>query len=72
MLNLITFACSEEMAEDIEGERGDQKNTKMVRNCNWKWKIHESQEMLLYLEMGGGINIQDQTMVMFEVLKFAI
>ena len=29
---LITFACSEEMAEDMVGERGDQKNTKMVRN----------------------------------------
>ena len=67
---LITFACSEEMAEDMEGERGDQKNTKMVRN--WEWKIHESQEMLLYLEMGGGINIQDQTMVMFDILKWAI
>ena len=25
MLNLITFACSEEMAEDMVGERGDRK-----------------------------------------------
>ena len=25
---LITFACSEEMAEDMVGERGDQKNDK--------------------------------------------
>ena len=27
---LITFACSEEMAEDMVGERVDQKNTKVV------------------------------------------